>query len=122
MRFFEFMGEGMKPYVGSVRAVVSGMGSAVGEVKIEADSLTSARLALCRIYGKENVLSIQQTVSEDGGTIQPLTPEQLQVKSLEDRSKQLKQQAKKTKALQGLQKAQKNYAQVSSTAVKSSMS
>lgn len=123
MRFFEFAGDGMKSFIGSVRAVVSGLGSVNSRVKLQADSLMSARYALCRIYGKENVMSVQQnSVSEDGGLIKPLSPEQLQVKSLNDKSAQLKQQANKVKAQQKVQKAQANLAKVSSSAVKSSMS
>ena len=93
----------------------------IGKVKFEADSLTSAKYLLYRIYGRENVISIQQALIEDDGVTKPLTPAELQVKSLTDKSAQLKQQAKKTKSLQKLQKAQQNYAQVSSTAAKSSM-
>jgi hypothetical protein len=116
----EGMNRGLNAYVASVRAVVAGAGSISSKVKIEADSLNSARYLLYRIYGRENVFSIQQALIEDGVT-KPLTPAELQVKSLTDRSAQLKQQAKKTKSLQKLQKAQQNYAKVSSSA-KSSMS
>jgi hypothetical protein len=116
----EGMNRGLNAYVASVRAVVAGAGSIISKVKIEADSLNSARYLLYRIYGRENVFSIQQALIEDGVT-KPLTPAELQVKSLTDRSAQLKQQAKKTKSLQKLQKAQQNYAKVSSSA-KSSMS
>lgn len=104
----------------SVRAVVAGAGSISSKVKIEADSLNSARYLFYRIYGRENVFSIQKALVEDGVT-KPLTPAELQVKSLTDKSAQLKQQAKKTKSLQKLQKAQQNYAQVSSSVAKSSM-
>lgn len=117
----EGMNSGLNFYVASVRAVVAGAGSAIGKVKFEADSLNSAKYLLYRIYGRENVISIQQALIEDDGITKPLTPEEIQVKSLTDKSAQLKQQAKKTKSLQKLQKAQQNYAQVSSTAAKSSM-
>ena len=116
----EGMNRGLNAYVSSVRAVVAGAGSISSKVKIEADSLNSARYLLYRIYGRENVFSIQQALVEDGVT-KPLTPAELQVKSLTDRSAQLKQQAKKTKSLQKLQKAQQNYAKVSSSVAKSSM-
>ena len=114
----EAMNGGMNTYVASVRAVVAGAGSINSKVKFEADSLTSARYFLYRIYGRENVFSIQQALIEDGN-IKPLSPEQLQVKSLTDKSAQLKQQAKKTKSLQKLQKAQQDYAKVSSSVAKS---
>lgn len=118
----EGMNSGLNAYVASVRAVVAGAGSVIGKVKFEADSLTSAKYLLYRIYGRENVLSIQHALIEDDGDTKPLTPAELQVKSLTDKSAQLKQQAKKTKSLQKLQKAQQNYAQVSSAVAKSSMS
>ena len=117
----EGMNSGLNAYVASVRAVVAGAGSVIGKVKFEADSLTSAKYLLYRIYGRENVISIQQALIEDDGVTKPLTPAELQVKSLTDKSAQLKQQAKKTKSLQKLQKAQQNYAQVSSAVAKSSM-
>jgi hypothetical protein len=123
MRAYEIiegMNRGLNAYVASVRAVVAGAGSISSKVKIEADSLNSARYLFYRIYGRENVFSIQKALVEDGVT-KPLTPAELQVKSLTDKSAQLKQQAKKTKSLQKLQKAQQNYAQVSSSVAKSSM-
>jgi len=122
MRLYEFVSNGVKPFIGSVRAVVQGMGSVNGKVKIEADSLMSARYALSRIYGKENVLSVQQPVSEDGGISKSLTPDQLQVKALNDKSAQLKTQAKRINAQQKVQKAQANLAKVNSSAMKSSLS
>ena len=118
----EGMNSGLNAYVASVRAVVAGAGSVIGKVKFEADSLNSAKYLLYRIYGRENVISIQHALIEDDGVTKPLTPAELQVKSLTDKSAQLKQQAKKTKSLQKLQKAQQNYAQVSSAVAKSSMS
>lgn len=65
--------------------------------------------------------SIQHGLSEYDGVIKPITPEELQVKSLTDKSAQLKKQAKKTKSLQQLQKAKQKYAQVNSTAAMSAM-
>lgn len=118
----EGLNSGLNVYVASVRAVVAGAGSVNSKVKFSADSLTSAKYLLYRIYGRENVYSIQQAIIEDGGVIKPLSAEELQVKSLNDRSAQLKQQAKKTKSLQQLQKAQQSYAKVSSSATKSPMS
>jgi hypothetical protein len=115
------MNGGMNSYVGFVRAVVAGAGSMNSRVRFEADSLASARYLLYRIYGRENVLGVQEVLIEDSAVIKPLSPEQLQVKSLTDNSAQLKQQAKKTKSLQKLQKAQQDYAKVSSSSVQSSM-
>ena len=110
----EGMNSGLNAYVASVRAVVAGAGSVIGKVKFEADSLTSAKYLLYRIYGRENVLSIQHALIEDDGVTKPLTPAELQVKSLTDKSAQLKQQAKKTKSLQQIRKAQQNFAKASS--------
>ena len=117
----EAMNGGMNSYVGFVRAVVAGAGSMNSRVRFEADSLASARYLLYRIYGRENVLGVQEVLIEDNGVIKPLSPAELQVKSLTDKSAQLKQQAKKTKSLQKLQKAQQDYAKVSSTAAESSI-
>ncbi len=111
----------LKEFIASVRVVVAGAGPMNCKLKFEADSLAAAKHLLFRLYGRGNVLSIQQAISEDGGVTKPLSAEQLQIKSLTDRSDQLKQQAKKIKSLQKLQKAQQAYARVSSTAAKSSM-
>ena len=53
----------------SVRAVVAG--SITSKVRFEADSLNSAKYLLHRIYGRENVISIQHGLSEDDGVIKP---------------------------------------------------
>jgi hypothetical protein len=117
----EGLNGGLKSFIASVRVVVADAGSVNSKVKIEADSLNSAKYLLYRVYGRENVFTIQHALIEGDGVTKPLTPEELQVKSLTDKSAQLKQQAKKTKSLQQLQKAQQKYTQVSSTAAKSSM-
>ncbi|MDO9025294.1 hypothetical protein [Zwartia sp.] len=83
-------------------------------VAIECDSPMGAIYALARCYGRENVISVQQVVNETvlsdaktfGADNKPLTPQQLQVKSLQDQSKRLKDQAKQVKAQQSFQKAQ----------------
>lgn len=119
MRFNEFATSAVQAFTGRVRVVANGMGTVVCRIKIEADNLMAARYALSRIYGRENVLAVQQTVIEDGGLIQSLTPEQLQIKTLNDKSSQLKQQAKRTKAQQNVQKAQAKLAKVNSSSVSS---
>ena len=65
-------------------------------------------------YGKENVMSVQQLLGEKllndaktfGADNKPLSPQQLQVKSLNDQSKKLKDQAKQVKARHSVQSAQ----------------
>lgn len=114
MKINEITNGYIKTYVGTVRCVVSGMGSLTIRVGVESDSPMGARYSLARIYGRENVMSIQQvmveTVLNDGNTYgadnKPLTPQQLQVKSLQDQSKRLKDRAKQVKAQQSVQKAQ----------------
>ena len=113
----------LKNYLARVRCVVDGMGAATASIQIRCDGPSQARYLLSRVYGRNNVLSIQEitndSITEAGGLIAPLTAQELQVKSLTDKSKKLNQQAKQTKALQSLQKAQNNYAKVSSAPVKS---
>jgi hypothetical protein len=120
-KIIEGLNKGMESFVGSFRVVVAGTGTTSSKFRFEADSLTSNRYLLYCSYGRENVYSAQEALTEAGETIKSLSPEQLQVKTLTYKSAQLKQQAKKTKSFQSLQKAQQNHAKVSSTAAKSSI-
>ena len=70
---------------------------------IYAEGIAQARLLLTAIYGEGSVQSITQGMSEGTKT---LSPQELQVKSLADKSKQFAQQAKATKARQQMAKAQ----------------
>lgn len=114
MKINEITSGYLKPYLGIVKCQVAGMGSLTIRVGIESDSPMAARYALARCYGRENVMSVQQVMSETvlsdaktfGADNKPLTPQQLQVKSLQDQSKRLKDRAKQVKAQQGVQKAQ----------------
>lgn len=114
MKITEITNGYLKSYIGIVRCVVPSMGTLTVRIAIECDSPMAARYALARCYGRENVMSVQQVVSETvlsdaktfGADNKPLTPQQLQVKSLQDQSKQLKDRAKQVKAQQSVQKAQ----------------
>lgn len=75
----------------------------------------SAKSMLAKSYGAENVLSLSQLTGEtvvDEQT-KPLSPQELQVKSMNDRAKLLTQQAKQLKARQSLAKAQQKFANAS---------
>jgi hypothetical protein len=123
MKINEITSGYLKTYVGIVRCVVSGMGTLTVRVAIECDTLTGARYALARYYGRENVLSVQQITNEAilsdaktfGAENKALTPQQLQVKALKDQSKQLKNRAKQVKAQQSVQKAQKKLIKANQT-------
>ena len=70
---------------------------------IHAEGIAQARQLLTAIYGEGSVQSITQGMTEGTKT---LSPQELQVKSLADKSKQFAQQAKATKARQQVAKAQ----------------
>lgn len=114
MKITEITNGYLKSYIGTIRCIVPGMGTLTVRVAIECDSPMAARYALARCYGRENVISVQQVFSETvlsdgkafGADNKPLTPQQLQVKSLQDQSKRLKDRAKQVKAQQSVQKAQ----------------
>jgi hypothetical protein len=114
MKISEITG-GMKTFTASVKVVVSGLGSVNSKTSVQADNITSARYMLARIYGKSNVISVKEVITEAGAAAHAKSPQDFQVKSLMDKSSQLKQQAKKVKSLQKLQAAQKNYSDVIST-------
>jgi acetyl-CoA carboxylase beta subunit len=125
MKITEITSRYLKSYVGMVKCIAPGMGNMSIRVAVESDSLMGARYALARIYGKENVMSVQQLLGEKllndaqsfGADNKPLSPQQLQVKSLNDQSKKLKDQAKKVKARQSVQSAQAKLAKANQTVV-----
>jgi hypothetical protein len=114
MKISELINSGVKTYIASVRIVSTGVGSGTCRISVQTDSMNAAKLMLSRIYGKSNVLSIKEVVLGETTGDQPRTAQDLQVKSLLDKSSQLKTQAKKVKSLQKLQKAQKDYSQINS--------
>jgi hypothetical protein len=107
--------DGIKSYLAQIRVNVIGLGSISCKTSVQADSNAAARYMLARIYGQNNILSLREVIIEAGATNQLKTPQELQVKSLMDRSSELKHQAQKVKSLQKLQKAQMDYAKVNST-------
>lgn len=115
MRIDEITIQSLKHFIAQVRCVVDGVGVAIVKVCIRCDSLSGARYVLAKTYGLKNVLSLHQAFNEDfvGEELaKPLTSSQLQVKSLEDKSRQLKNQAKQVKARQKVQVAQSQLSKV----------
>jgi len=88
MKITEITSGYLKSYVGVVRCVVPSMGTLTIRVANESDTSMGARYALARIYGRGNILSVQQVVSETvlndaktfGADNKAVTPQQLQVK------------------------------------------
>ena len=93
----------LKSFLASVR-----VGGFSMKTLIDAESLTQARQLLVHLYGPANVLSVMQvqSVTNEAESNAPKSPEQLRVKALSDQAANLKQQAKRMSAQQGLAKAQ----------------
>ncbi len=86
------------------------------------DSAINLRRMLVELFGKNNVLSLSEIVSEAYKSHQPqyfcvsetetkarvLSPQELQVKALADKAEDYKQQEKALKARQQMAKAQQN--------------
>jgi hypothetical protein len=102
MRFNEFR-SGLYTFLAQVR-VMCGTTPTIAKTTLEAESQTQARAILCHLYGKANVLSVVQELSEDG--LKVPSPEEQRAKSLKDQSKRLAQQAKQVKAQDAVRKAQ----------------
>jgi hypothetical protein len=68
-----------------------------------ADNQISARRNLAHLYGTNNVLNVSEIPLSEAKQI---NPQDQQIKSLNDRPKQLTQQAKLTRARQSVAKAQ----------------
>jgi hypothetical protein len=111
----EGLNGGLKSFIASVRVVVAGAGSVNSKVKIEADSLNSAKYLLYRVYGRENVFTVQHALIEDVPVIKPETGEKFQIKTLQDRAKQATNQLKKAKAQQQIKAAQANLSKLNQT-------
>jgi hypothetical protein len=120
---------GMKWFVANVRCIVPQGGTITTRIGIKCDNSMSARFLLSRTYGKENVFAITQVIDEQalidepsnddevlideetyGANTKVLTPQQLQIKALKDKSKQMNDQAKKIKAQTQVTKAQQKLA------------
>jgi hypothetical protein len=102
MRYSEFF-ESTGIFLATVR-VVCNRASVVVKTAIEAESQAQARALLCHLYGAANVLSVTQTLGEEGAKI--LSPDEQRVKAMSDQAKRLQQQAKQIKAQNAVKKAQ----------------
>ncbi len=94
----------LKQYI----ATVSVKGISI-KTSITAENSSYARLLLSKLYGTGNVSSLSESspeIEESGATTMTLTPQQLQVKSLADKAKQINQQKKQLQARQAMKKAQ----------------
>ena len=104
MRLYEVTAP-IKTYIARVRLK---NGSTVTATE-RTESMTFARLIFQHKFGSNNVFSVNE-ISErlnevEEGT-QTMTPQQLQVKALDDKSKQATQQKKQLQARQAMLKAQ----------------
>ncbi len=97
-------------YLATVRVVLR-YGSMTARTIIMADTVQQAKALLTRTFGDDNVLNINQVISEDEEVTEgtkTLSPQELQVRSLSDKAKQYKEQAKAVKARQQIAKAQQD--------------
>ncbi len=97
-------------YLATVRIVLRN-GSTTARTTITGDTVQQAKLMLTRMYGEGNVFSINQVMNEDEEVTEgtkTLSPQELQVKSLADKAKEYKEQAKAMKARQQMANAQQD--------------
>ncbi len=129
MRIDEVIG-GLQTFTARIRVAVDGMGSAVCVMSIRADGVSQARLLLAKCFGKSNVLSIRQVVTEDESKtgviapikpkksvkrrIKPLTPKQGMKRAAADLKKSIKYKERKTKAQLQVSKAKNKLADINS--------
>lgn len=100
----------LNTYIATVRIVLRDW-STTARTTITADTVQQAKLMLTHIYGASNVLNITLAMNEDEEVTEAtetLSPQELQVKSLDDKADDYKQQAKAMKARQQMVKAQQN--------------
>lgn len=108
--------QGINRYMATVR-VVTFNGTATARTVIDSDTQLNARMLLVRIYGRGNVISVQQITHEDvTEETKTLSPSELQARSLADQAQKLNQQATLKKAQSGLAKAQDKMRKISSSA------
>ena len=106
----------LSTFIATVRVVMR-HSTVTARTMVIADTFMSAKAMLTKTYGAENVLSLSQVANEtivDEQT-KTLSPQELQVKSMSDRAKQLTQQAKQIKARKSLQQAQQRLVKASQT-------
>lgn len=97
----------LSTFIATVRVVMR-HSTVTARTMVIADTFMSAKAMLAKTYGVENVLSLSQIANESivDEQTKTLSPQELQVKSMSDRAKQLTQQAKELKARKSLQQAQ----------------
>ena len=106
MRFSEFQND-LHHFKVTVR-VKNDSGSMTVKTMVSAESMAQAQFLMRHVFGKDAVVSIVQVSMHESmaeGT-KTLSPQELQLKSLTDRTKQLIQQTKLKKAENKLKNAQ----------------
>lgn len=100
----------LSTFIATVRVVMR-HSTVTARTMVIADTFMSAKAMLAKTYGVENVLSLSQIANESivDEQTKTLSPQELQVKSMSDRAKQLTQQAKQLRARQSLQQAQQRF-------------
>lgn len=104
----------LSTFIATVRVVMR-HSTVTARTMVIADTFMSAKAMLANTYGVENVLSLSQIANESivDEQTKTLSPQELQVKSMSDRAKQLTQQAKELKARKSLQQAQQRLVKAS---------
>lgn len=104
----------LSTFIATVRVVMRHT-TVTARTMVIADTFMSAKAMLAKTYGAENILSLTQLTNETviDEQIKTLSPQELQVKSMSDRAKQLAQQAKELKARKSLQQAQQRLVKAS---------
>ena len=104
----------LSTFIATVRVVMRHT-TVTARTMVIADTFMSAKAMLAKTYGAENVLSLTQVANESivDEQTKTLSPQELQVKSMSDRAKQLTQQAKELKARKSLQQAQQRLVKAS---------
>ena len=104
----------LSTFIATVRVVMR-HSTVTARTMVIADTFMSAKAMLAKTYGVENVLSLSQIANESivDEQTKTLSPQELQVKSMSDRAKQLTQQAKELKARKSLHQAQQRLVKAS---------
>ncbi len=104
----------LSTFIATVRVVMRHT-TVTARTMVIADTFMSAKAMLAKTYGAENVLSLSQIANESivDEQTKSLSPQELQVKSMSDRAKQLTQQAKQLRARKSLQQAQQRLVKAS---------
>jgi len=105
MRFYQFSGS-QRRFIVKVRIIDRSNSMTVNFV-VESDCISQTRLIASKLFGASNVLSITQCRGEFVESTETLKADQLQIKSLQDQQKRYGELAKREKARQSLEKAQK---------------